>query len=472
MNILAKTKIIVTIGPSSSSQEVIEKMYRAGISGVRINTAYGTTTLYNRIVDNVRSVAEIPIIVDIKGPEIRISAKKKRTVYEGEVFEAGFDGQDISFNWNFYDKMNKGDMVVIDNGKVRTQVLEKDNGTLRLKAISGGEIADGKGVNVPNKQLSLPTLSKKDKDAIEFAEKSDIDYIALSFTRNAQDIENLRSEAEGFKGAIIAKIENSEGINNFAEILECSEGIMVARGDMGVEMEPEKVPLIQKWIIKSCNQRGKLVITATEMLESMIHNPIPTRAEVSDVANAILDGTDAVMLSGETAIGKYPEESVSMMSRISAEAEKAVRNHIEEEGFINISDTISKAVQRICRMMPIDKVVTLTRSGYTAEMIARFKIPQPIIAVTPDRRVKKQLELLFGVYPANIDYQEQEDHILYVANTLHSMGIIKDEDIVLFTAAFRTMTKHASNLIEIHNVKELRNYTGNRILDKPKSHTL
>jgi len=178
------------------------------------------------------------------------------------------------------------------------------------------------------------------------------------------------------------------------------------------------------------------------------------------------------MLSGETAIGKYPEESVSMMSRISAEAEKAVRNHIEEEGFINISDTISKAVQRICRMMPIDKVVTLTRSGYTAEMIARFKIPQPIIAVTPDRRVKKQLELLFGVYPANIDYRAQEDHILYAANTLHSMGIIKDEDIVLFTAAFRTMTKHASNLIEIHNVKELRNYTGNRILDKPKSHTL
>ena len=458
-----KTKIVGTVGPSSSSREMIEKIYLAGIKGVRINTAYGTTTLYKQIVDNVRSVGEIPIIVDIKGPEIRINAKKKRTVHEGEVFDVGFEGQDISFNWDFYDKIIKGDLVFIDNGKVRTQILEKNNGILRLKTISGGEIADGKGVNIPNKQLSIPTLSKKDKDIIRFAEKSDIEYIALSFTRNAQDIVNLRSEAEGFKGAIIAKIENSEGINNFAEILECSEGIMVARGDMGVEIEPEKVPLVQKWIIKSCNQRGKLVITATEMLESMIQKPFPTRAEVSDVANAILDGTDAVMLSGETAIGRYPVESVSMMSRIAAETEKTTHSHVGEEGFTNISDTVSKAVQKICRMMPIDKVVTLTRSGYTAKMIARFKIPQPVIAVTPDRRVKKQLELLFGVYPTNINYQEQEDHILYVASTLYSMGVIKDEDIVLFTAAFRTMTKHASNLIEIHNVKELRNYKGNCI---------
>jgi len=459
---LNKTKIIGTIGPSSSSQELIEDMYRAGIKCVRINTAYGTTTIYDRIVDNVRSVGDIPIIVDIKGPEVRIRAKKKRTVREGEVFDVGFNEQDISFNWDFSDKMVKGDLVIIDNGKVRTQVVEKDNGILRLRAIFGGEIADGKGVNIPNKQLSIPTLSKKDKEIVRFAEKSDIDYIALSFTRNAQDILNLRSEAEGYRGAIIAKIENSEGISNFAEILECSEGIMVARGDMGVELEPEKVPLIQKSIIKSCNQRGKLVITATEMLESMIQRPIPTRAEVSDVANAILDGTDAIMLSGETAIGKYPVESVSMMSRIAAEAEKMTRSHVEEEGFINISDTVSKAVQRICRIMPIDKVVTLTRSGYTAKMIARFKISQPIIAVTPDSRVKKQLELLFGVYPANIDYQEKEDHILCVANTLYSRGIINDEDIVLFTAAFRTTTKHASNLIEIHNVKELRDYVGHR----------
>jgi pyruvate kinase len=461
VEILNKTKIVCTIGPSCLSQDIIKKMYHAGMRGVRINTAYGDTSQYHGIIESVREIGEIPIIVDVKGPEIRINAMK-RTVREGEIFEVGFNGQDISFNWDFYDKMAAGDLVIIDNGKIRTRDVEKANKALRLKVLSGGEIANGKGVNIPNKQLSVPTLSAKDKELIEFAKEHGVEYIALSFTRNVQDVINIKSEAEGFDGAIIAKIENSEGINNFAEILECSDGIMVARGDMGVEIEPEKVPLVQKSIIKSCNQKGKPVITATDMLESMMQQPMPTRAEVSDVANSILDGTDVTMLSGETAVGKYPVESVAMMSRIAAEAEKATRSHVEEEGFTNISSTISKAVQRICQTMPISKVITLTRSGYTARMIARFKISQPIIAVTPDEKVKKQLELVFGVYPATIDYQKQKDHILYVANNLHSMNLISDEDTVLFTAAFRTLTKHSSNLIEIHKIEELRNYTRNR----------
>ena len=446
----------------------MKKMYNAGMSGVRINTAYGNTDQYKQIVENVRKISKIPIIVDIKGPEIRIKAKKKM-VHEGEIIEAGFSNQEISFNWNFNDKITVNDFVIIDNGKISTKVIGKNKKTLRLLVISGGEIADGKGVNIPNKRLSVPTLSARDQEIIQFAKKFNIEYIALSFTRNAQDIMNVRSEAKGFEGAIIAKIENSEGINNFSEILECSDGIMVARGDLGVEIEPEKVPLVQKSIIRSCNQRGKPVITATEMLESMMQQPMPTRAEVSDVANAILDGTDATMLSGETAVGKYPVKSVIMMSRIAVEAEKAARSNIEEEGFINISDAISKAVQRICRSMPIDKVVTLTRSGYTARMIARFKISQPIIAVTPNERVKKQLELVFGVYPATINYQEQKDHILHVAYDLYSMNLIRDEDTVLFTAAFRTLKKHASNLIEIHNVKELRNYNSRRRQQVTKS---
>jgi pyruvate kinase len=461
VKVLNKTKIVCTIGPSCVSQDIIKKMYHAGMSGVRINTAYGDASQYRGIIESVREIGEIPIIVDVKGPEIRINAKR-RTVREDEVFEVGFNGQEISFNWDFYDKMAAGDFIIIDNGKIKTRVVEKTSKKLHLKVISGGEIADGKGVNVPNKQLAVPTLSTKDKELIEFAKKWGVEYIALSFTRNVQDVINIRSEAEGFDGAIISKIENSEGINNFAEILECSNGIMVARGDMGVEIEPEKVPLVQKSIIKSCNQKGKPVITATDMLESMMEQPMPTRAEVSDVANSILDGTDATMLSGETAVGKYPVESVVMMSRIAEEAEKAARSHVEEEGFTNISDTISKAVQRICQTMPISKVITLTRSGYTARMIARFKISQPIIAVTPDEKVKKQLELVFGVYPATIDYQKQKDHILYVANNLYSMNLICDEDTVLFTAAFRTLTKHSSNLIEIHKIEELRNYTRNR----------
>jgi len=438
---------------------MLERMYHAGMNGARINTAYGTLDQYKLIVDNIRETADIPIIVDIKGPEIRLRVKRKRTIMKGDSLKVGFNREEISFNHNFYDKMSIGDDVYIDNGKIRTQVVEKNNGILHLSVMNDGEIDDGKGVNIPNKQLSVPTLSKKDLEIIEFAKEYDVECIALSFTRNVQDVNNLKSKADGFKGAIIAKIENFEGLNNFEEILDAVECIMIARGDLGVEIEHERVPLVQKSIIRLCNQRGKTVVTATEMLESMMYQPTPTRAEVSDVANAILDGTDVTMLSGETSIGKYPVESVSMMTRIARETETAAISHVEDGKFINISDTVSKSIQRICQNMPVDKIVTLTRSGYTARMIARFRIVQPIIAVTPEKRVKKQLELVFGVYPVHIDYCNEKDRILAVANKLHSMGLINDEDTVLFTAAFRTVRKHASNLIEIHNIRELMDFT-------------
>ena len=456
---MKKTKIICTIGPASLSKKTLEEMYKAGMNGARINTAYGDMDQYRLIVNNIRETADIPIIVDIKGPEIRLRVKRKRTIKKGDIIEVGFKNEKISFNHDFYDKMNIGDNIYIDNGKIKTQVAEKANGILRLLVMNGGEISDGKGVNIPNKQLSVPSLSEKDLKIIEFAKEYDIEYIALSFTRSIEDIENFKAGYDGFKGALIAKIENVEGLKNFEEILNAVECIMIARGDLGVEMELERIPLIQKSLIRQCNQKGKTVVTATEMLESMIYQPNPTRAEVSDVANAILDGTDAVMLSGETSIGKHPVESVSMMSRIARETEAAARSHIEAEEFVNVSDAISKAIQKICRNMPIDRVVTLTRSGYTAKMIARFKIAQPIIAVTPERRVKKQLELVFGVYPVCIDYRGEKDRILAVTKRLHSMNLIHKEDTVLFTAAFRTILKHASNLVEIHNIRELINFT-------------
>jgi len=428
------------------------------MDGARINTAYGTLDQYRLIVDNVRETADIPIIVDIKGPEIRLRVQRKRAVKKGDVLDVGFNHEEISFNHNFYDRMSIDDEVYIDNGKIRTRVIEKDNEILRLLVMNEGEIGDGKGANIPNKQLSVPTLSKKDLEIVEFAKKYDVDYIALSFTRSVQDVEVLKSKALGFGGAVIAKIENLEGVKNFEEILDGVEGIMVARGDLGVEIRPEKVPLVQKSLIRLCNQRGKTVVTATEMLESMMHHPIPTRAEVSDVANAILDGTDAMMLSGETSIGEYPAESVSMMSRIAKETETAVRSNVEDREFINISDTVSKSIQRTCQNMPIDKIITLTRSGYTAKMISRFKVVPPIIAVTPEKAVKKQLELVFGVYPMCMDYRKEEDRILAVTKKLRSMDLIKDEHTVLFTAASRTVMKHASNLIEIHNVRELMGF--------------
>ena len=454
---MKKTKIVCTIGPASMQIEMLEQMIEAGMNCARVNTAYGVIDSYQIVVDNVRKVADIPVMLDLKGPEIRLRTDKNVVVKNGEILEVGFNGEAVGFNHNFIDKMTVGDVILVDNGRIRTEVTEKTGETLRLLIKSDGIMANGKGVNIPNKQLMVPTLSERDLKVIEFAKEHEIEVFALSFTRSAEDIANLKSAAEGFKGTVIAKIENFEGIRNFNEILKASDGIMVARGDMGVEIEPEKVPLVQKSLIRRCNQNGKPVVTATEMLESMMHEPIPTRAEVSDVANAILDGTDATMLSGETAVGKYPLESVAMMTRIASATEKATKSTVEDKGFINISDTISQSIQRICQDMPLDKVVTLTRSGYTAKMIARFKIKQPIIAVTTSLLSKKQLELVYGVFPIHYDYSQETDLILAVANKLHSTNLLNLEDTVLFTAGFRTHKKHASNIIEIHQIKELLN---------------
>ena len=450
-----KTKILCTIGPTSLQPETLELMVKAGMNCARINTAYGDFDRYKQTVNNVRKVADIPLLVDLKGPEIRLQTDKEVAVNRGDVLNVGFNGEVIRFNHNFIDQLNIGDVLFIDNGRIRTSVTKKSEGSLSLLVEQGGVLANGKGVNIPNKQLLVPTLSERDLKIIEFTKEYEIEYLALSFTRNEEDIAILRSAAEGFNGAVVAKIENFGGIQNFDKILAASEGIMVARGDLGVEIEAEKVPLVQKSLIRKCNQVGKTVVTATEMLESMMNQPFPTRAEVSDVANAILDGTDATMLSGETAVGKYPVESVAMMARVAVEAEKAVVSTVEDRGFVNISDTVSRSIHRICQNMPLNKIVTLTRSGYTAKMIARFKVPQPIIAVTSSPIAKRQLELIYGVIPVYIDYQKETDRILSVVKTLCSMKMLDIEDMVLFTAAFRTKKKHASNIIEIHNVKEL-----------------
>jgi len=460
---LKKTKIVCTLGPASFSKQTIEKMFQAGMNGARINTAYGNLAQYESVMKTVREVADIPVIIDIKGPEIRIRASQRKVISKGDILEVGFDGEEVSFNHDFYDEMRVDDEVYIDNGKIRTHVVEKKDRKLRLLTMDGGVIEDGKGVNIPNKHLSVPTFPEKDLEIISFAKKHDVEYVALSFTRNAEDVKNL-SQTNGFGGGIIAKIENSEGVQNVEEILEVSSGLMVARGDLGVEIEPERVPLVQKSLIKLCNQKGKLVVTATEMLESMINQPNPTRAEVSDVANAIIDGSDAIMLSEETAAGQYPVEAVEMMTRIANETEKAVKSKVEDMPYINISDTVSRAINDVCQNMPIHKVIPLTRSGYTARMIARFKIAQPIIAVTSEIKVKKQLELIFGVYPVLINYNEEKDRISAVANQLHKMHLVDDEETVLFTEGVRTTMEHASNSIEIHNIKELREFASSTAL--------
>jgi pyruvate kinase len=310
--------------------------------------------------------------------------------------------------------------------------------------------------------LDVPTLTERDLKLLDFAKEEEVEFIALSFTRNDQDIMNVKRAIGDSPIGLMAKIENGEGVDNFDHILSEADGIMVARGDLGIEVEPEKVPLIQKRMIAACNQVGKTVITATEMLESMIENFRPTRAEVSDVANAILDGTDVVMLSGETAIGKHPVEAVSTMSKIAEQTEKAVVSRIVDEKFRNVSSAISWSVRNISTSMPLNKIVTITRTGYTAKAIARFKLKQPIIAVTKDPRVRRSLELVYGVHPVCLEYNSSEDRILAVAQSLLVEKMVNETDIVLFTAAFRTTQPHSSNLIEIHTIRELKELSDHR----------
>jgi pyruvate kinase len=451
-----KTKIVCTIGPATMNLKILKKLHEAGMDAVRINTAHGDFEQYKEIIRLTREVGEIPIIMDVKGPNIRTTNKEPITAKIGDVIAAGFDNEDLTFSCNFYDEMKPGDKVLIDNGEVITKVKKKESGKLYLLVEDEGVIQLNKGVNLPNKRLAnIPQLSEKDLEAIEFSKENNVEFIALSFTRDVNDIRNLRSKIGSGNQAIIAKIENHAGVKDIDAILEEADSIMVARGDMGVEIDYEKVPLIQKEIIRKCNQHGKVVITATQMLESMTNSPIPTRAEASDVANAILDGSDAVMLSEETSIGKYPVECVEMMSKIAKEAEHMLSGKITLEGFINISQTVSQSINLIANSMPLDKIVTLTRSGYTARMISRFRLKQPIIAVTDNEMVKRQLELVYGVQPVYMKYRGASDVIRNSAEILKQKELIKENDLVLFTAGVRTEQLHQSNLIEIHRIADL-----------------
>jgi pyruvate kinase len=450
-----KTKVVCTVGPGSMNPETIKRMHAAGMDVVRINTAHGDFDQYDRIIHITREVGEIPIMLDLKGPEVRIRAEAPREVDTGDMVVAGFDDEELTFSYDFYDEVDVGDKITIDDGTIVAIVERKQEGKLHLRILDEGEIQKNKGVNIPGKRLGVPRLSKKDLEAIDYAKQNNVEFLALSFTRDASDVANLRRRVGAGKQAIIAKIENQEGVWNASEILEESDGLMVARGDLGVEIEYQKVPLIQKDLIRRCNQRGKVVIIATQMLESMVDSPAPTRAETSDVANAILDGSDAVMLSEETAIGKYPVKSVEMMAKIALEAERVLKGQINSNGFYNISETVSRSIDVLANSMPLDKIVTLTRSGYTARMIARFRPKQPIIAVASDEMVKRQLELVFGVTPVYARYHEADDIILNACQVLVDKGFLEESDHVLFTAGVRTQIVHESNLIEIHKVADL-----------------
>lgn len=446
-----KTKIICTIGPASISK--IPALMAAGMDCARINTAHGDFESYLTTVKELRKAGDIPIMLDIKGPEIRTRLSKTIHAKAGEKIDFTFkEGAERSFSYDFSGEIASGTKILINNGMVEAEASSVKKGQVTLMFPSDSLVENNKGVNIPNTHLNIPSLSAKDNEAIKFAVDNNLDFIAISFTRNAKDVQRVRKLA-GRKIHLIAKIENSEGVRRINEIISASDGIMVARGDLGVEMQSQKVPLVQKEIIRKCNTAAKPVITATQMLESMITHQAPTRAETSDVANAILDGSDAVMLSGETAVGKYPVESAAEMKKIAIETEPMVRTFLGHEIKEGISGSISHSIYEISEHKWITKIVVVTRSGFTARIISRFRPKKSVIAVTSTLRTSRQLGLLWGVKPVKFE-NAYIGNIREIACFLVEQGILHGEDVAIFTGALES-AKHASNYISIHKIEDI-----------------
>ena len=414
-----KTKIVATMGPVSRNKKVLSDMVRAGMNVARMNFSHGSYQEHKDTFDLIRAVEKstrkpIAILQDLSGPKIRVGE-----VQEGVVLKKNDsiilttkkclgDGKRVFVNYKKLPKeVSKGAVIKVDDGKLELVAERVSGENIYCKVIVGGPLFSRKGVNLPNTLLSISSLTAKDKKDVLFGIEHDVDFIALSFVQTAKDIKDLKKilDTHTSKAKIIAKIETTEAVKNIDEILALSDGAMVARGDMAVEIGVEKVPLVQKMIIKKCNQLGKPVITATQMLDSMEKNPVPTRAEVSDIANAILDGTDAIMLSGETTIGKYPVESIATMTAIAKRTEPQIKNTQLE--YMNESrdtvDTMSVSAVRIANNVRARLLVSLTKSGLTAHAIARFKPHHGVIAITPKQRTFNQLQLLYGCRPVLSD---------------------------------------------------------------------
>ncbi len=453
---MKKTKIVATIGPASISKKILKKMYEAGMDAIRINTSHGNRAQYEEIINNMRAVGDGAIILDTKGPEIRINSEQEHVVSKGDIIKIGFSKSDkISFDRNFKTKIKKNQFIMVDDGLLRLKVVSV-GASLSLKSLSNGVIADKSRVNIPSSNLNFPLLSKEDKDNLKYGLKKGVDYVAVSYTSSASDVKKVK-KIVGDKIGIIAKIENSLGVKNIDEIIQEAEGIMVARGDLGVEIDSEKLPLIQKKIIRKCNSVGKLVITATQMLQSMINNSSPTRAETSDVANAILDGTDCIMLSGETTIGGFPVLAVKEMTRIAKEVEPSVRSFVKIDSNISISEAISMSIYEITKVLPITKIVTLTKTGYTARIISRFRLINNIIAITPSESVKRRMNLYYGVIPVVFEEMPARERIMKSTRYLYKKNLLNKKDLVLYTAGVLSKEHGSTNLIEIHNVNDLLN---------------
>lgn len=473
---MRKTKIVCTIGPASESEEMLEKLMKAGMNVARLNFSHGSHEEHKARIDTIRKVADrlgktIGILLDTKGPEIRTHDMKDGLIMlekgkEVIVSMSQVEGTPEKFSVTYEDLINDvqvGSYILLDDGLVELQVkdIDKTKGEVKCDILNTGELKNKKGVNLPGVKVNLPGITDKDADDILFGIKEDVDYIAASFVRRPSDVLDIREILERENNhniTIFPKIENQEGIDNIEEILEVSDGLMVARGDMGVEIPPESVPIVQKDLIRKCNKLGKPVITATQMLDSMQRNPRATRAEASDVANAIYDGTDAVMLSGETAAGLYPEEAVKTMRNIAVSAEAAQdykkllsdRTKLVETSLVN---AIGVSVAHTALNLNVKAIVAATESGSTAVTISKYRPHSDIIAVTPSEHTARQLALVWGAYPVIKKGRKTTDDLLNNAvATAVETGRVTNGDLIIITAGVPTGEKGTTNMMKLHLV--------------------
>jgi pyruvate kinase len=470
------TKIIATIGPACDSRECIERLMKAGTDLFRLNFSHGDQEHKALIVQRIRALAkqhQIPVAIlgDLQGPKIRTGRMQNGMVtletgatvvltsdnVEGDAMRIPVAYPKLSA------EVTRGDRILLDDGLLELEVLDTAPTVVRCRVLTGGTLKDRKGVNLPGAELSVPSLTDKDCDDVTFAVAQEFDYLALSFVRQAADVQNLKTllQAKNSTIPVIAKIEKPQAVEDFEAILEASDAIMVARGDLGVEISPERVPLIQKHIIRRCHEAGKPVITATQMLESMIYNPRPTRAETSDVANAILDGTDAVMLSGETATGSYPVEAVALMDRVarSVESDAVLKQQLfysfptRQDEPRRLSDAIGEAACRTALHVRAVAILAFTQTGSTAAMVSRFRPEIPIYAVTPSREVRRRLALHSGVQSIQVDFAgDTEAQIHSLEEAVLAAGVLQKGDIVIITMGSPVAAFGTTNLMKVHQL--------------------
>ena len=471
---MRKTKIVCTLGPACDDEATLTAMCRAGMNVARLNFSHGVHEDHLRRIVMIRKVREklglpIAILLDTKGPEYRIKTFRngKVTLKDGDRFTFTTDdvvGDDTKVSVNYRElahELEPGDTILLSNGLLSFRVEEVEGADIHCTVLIGGELSDRKSMSFPGKVLNQVFLSEQDKSDLLFGIENDVDFVALSFVSNKENVEDVRRflhENGGDEIDIIAKIENRSGVDNIVEIIDAGDGIMVARGDMGVEIPFEQLPAIQKMMITTCRFRGKRVITATEMLESMIHNPRPTRAEISDVANAVYDGTSAVMLSGETAMGKYPVEAVAAMAKIAEQTERSIDYtelfHTAKFKIKNQIDAISHAACSLAIDIDAKLIVVCSRSGRTARMVSRFRCPKPIIGMTTDEKVWRKLALSWAVIPAMSEEFQSADVLFYHAVSIaKKSGLVEPGDVIVITGGQVNGKSGNTSLVKFETIK-------------------